>query len=195
MNKNQSETPGTAEPVIPLLGADWPRTAAVFFGGVAVILLAFLAQMVVSLRQDLQALEATLVTKTELANLAVNLGPSDPAMEGLQGTCTECHDIRVFRDSHRLDDVEVEEIVSQMSQLAGASISSDEVPRAEAALTFLKCAHCHSIDRLKELAILEPEDRWNVIVAMMAEPGAQISQSDARRIRDFYGDFWGWHRP
>jgi hypothetical protein len=80
-----------------------------------------------------------------------------------------------------------------MSELSGAHITQAEVPKVEAALTYMKCAHCHTIDRLKELAILNPEDRWNVIVKMMKEPGAEITQEDAQRIRDFYGDFWGWH--
>jgi len=173
----------------------WTRAALLFGGGLALILLLFLTQMMVSVRNDLVDLETKLASKSELANLAVRLGPGDPAMDGLEGTCTDCHDIRAFRDSHRLDDVDVDKIVAEMSQLAGASISPDEIPRAEAALTFLKCAHCHTIDRLKELAILDPEDRWGVIVSMMAEPGAQISQEDAQRIRDFYGDFWGWHQP
>lgn len=186
---------GTYDPAPSPPDSIWQRALAFFFGGVALVLLLLLTQMVASMRDDLGTLERTLATKTELANLAVSLGPRDPAMVGLEGTCTDCHDILAFRDSHRLDDVEVERIVQQMSQLAGASISPDEIPRAEAALTFMKCAHCHTIDRLKELAILEPEDRWSVILAMMEEPGARISQEDARRIRDFYGDFWGWHRP
>ena len=181
--------------VPPPRDSAWIRAPLLFGGSVAVILLLFLTQMTISVRNDLGNLERTLATKSDLANLAVNLAPGDPAMVGLEGTCTDCHDIRGFRDSHRLDDVEVEQIVLQMSQMAGASISPDEVPRAEAALTFLKCAHCHTIDRLKALAILEPQERWDVILAMMQEPGAQISQDDARRIRDFYGDFWGWHRP
>lgn len=173
----------------------WLKAVLVFGGGLGLILLLFLTQMLVSVRNDLESLEGTLATKSELANLAVSLGPGDPAMAGLEGTCTDCHDIRAFRDSHQLDNVAVQQVVEQMRQLAGASISPDEIPRAEAALTFLKCARCHTIDRLKELAILEPEDRWDVILSMMAAPGAQISQDDARRIRDFYGDFWGWHRP
>ena len=141
----------TFDSVPPPRDPTWIRAALLFVGGIAVILLLFLTQMVVSVRNDLGDLERTLVTKSDLANLAVNLAPGDPAMVGLEGTCTDCHDIRAFRDSHRLDDVEVEQVVAQMSQLAGASISPDEVPRAEAALTFLKCAHCHTIDRLKEL--------------------------------------------
>lgn len=195
MNKESPEMSNTPDSAAPSRDSSLLRAAMYFGGALALILLLFLTQMVVSIRNELGDLERTLATKTELANLAVSLGPADPAMEGLERTCTDCHDIRAFRDSHRLDDVEVEQIVAQMSQLAGASISPEEIPRAEAALTFLKCAHCHTIDRLKELAILEPEDRWDIILAMMAEPGAQISQEDAHRIRDFYGDFWGWHRP
>jgi len=195
MNSERPEMSNPSDVGSSSRDSTWVRAAALFVGGLVLILLLFLTQMVVSVRKELGDLERTLATKSELANLAVNLAPGDPAMMGLEGTCTDCHDIRAFRDSHRLDDVEVEQVVAQMSQLAGASISPEEVPRAEAALTFLKCAHCHTIDRLKELAILEPEDRWDVILAMMAEPGAQISQDDARRIRDFYGDFWGWHRP
>ena len=193
MNSESPNMSNAFDSVSPSRGSIWWKPALAFGGGVGLILLLFLTQMMVAMREELASLETTLATKSELANLAVSLGPGDPAMAGLEGTCTDCHDIRAFRDSHQLDNVAVQQIVEQMSQLAGASISPDEISRGGAALTFLKCAHCHTIDRLKELAILEPEDRWDVILSMMAAPGAQISQDDARRIRDFYGDFWGWH--
>ena len=173
----------------------WPRILGGIFGGLGLILLVFLTQMMVAVRTEVAQLSDRLVTKEELANLAVRLGPQDPALAGLQGTCTDCHDLASFQDSHLLNDMEVGDLVARMSQLAGAHIAPEDIPRAEAALTFMKCAHCHTIDRLKALAILGPEDRWKVIVSMMAEPGATISQGDAHRIRDFYGDFWGWHQP
>lgn len=173
---------------------NWVRALGAIFSVVALVLLVFISQSLVALRDEIGHLSETLVTRDQLANLAARLGPTDPAMAGLEGTCTDCHDVKAFRDSHKLDDVEVHELVTRMSQLAGAHIAPEEVPRAEAALTFMKCAHCHSIDRLKELAILSPEERWKVIVSMMEAPGAKISQEDAQRIRDFYGDFWGWHR-
>ncbi len=173
----------------------WIRAISLILGGMGVVILVFLSQMVVALRVDVARLGETLVTKEQLANLAVRLGPEDPALAGLEGTCTDCHDVTAFRDSHMLNDLTVEDVVARMSQLVGAHISQEEVPRAEAALTFMKCAHCHTIDRLKAVAILSPEERWEVILSMMEEPGATISQEDARRIRDFYGDFWGWHRP
>ncbi len=181
-------------PVPPTTNPTWMRALGTVFSGIALVLLIFLSQSVVGLRSEIRQMRETLVTREQLANLAARLGPTDPALAGLEGTCTDCHDVKAFRDSHKLDDVEVQELVARMSQLAGAHIAPEEVPRAEAALTFMKCAHCHSIDRLKELAILSPEERWKVIVSMMQEPGAKISQEDAQRIRDFYGDFWGWHR-
>ena len=173
----------------------WMKAGGMIFVGVGMILFIFLIETAVSLRREVAQLENTLVTSRDLANLAVCLGPKDPALAGLEGTCTDCHTVEAFRDSHQLDDLGAEEIVARMSQLAGAHISPEEIPRAEAALTFMKCAHCHTIERLKELAVLNPQKRWEVIVAMMDEPGATISQDDAQRIRDFYGDFWGWHRP
>ena len=168
------------------------RLAVAFFGGVNLILLALVTQMMLSLRGDVANLKDELVTKDELANLASCLGPPDPAMAKLEGTCTSCHTKETFAEAHGYE-MDVHQLVTRMSQLSGANIAVDEIPRVEAALTFVKCAHCHTIDRLKELAILSPQERWDMIVKMMKEPGATISQEDAQRIRDFYGDFWGWH--
>lgn len=156
------------------------------------ILLVFLTQMLVTVHGDIASLRNELATKEELANLAVRLGPADPAMVALEGTCTDCHTKEKFATAHGIT-TEVSDLVARMRDVAGAHINPDEVPKVEAALAFMKCAHCHTIDRLKELAILSPAERWDVIVAMMKEPGATISQADAQRIRDFYGDFWGWH--
>ena len=168
------------------------KLAVAFFGGVNLILLALVTQMMLSLHRDVTNLKHELATKDELANLASCLGPPDPAMAKLEGTCTSCHTKETFAEAHGYD-MDVHQLVTRMSQLSGASIDNDQIPNVEAALTFMKCAHCHTIDRLKELAILSPQERWDMIVKMMKEPGATISQEDAQRIRDFYGDFWGWH--
>lgn len=176
-----------------LTGARW-RMLASFLGAVNLILLVFVTQMLVSLESEVSNLRNELATKQELANLATRIGPPDPAMAALEGTCTDCHTKETFEQAHGME-IDVHSLVTRMSQLSGANIGPDEAPKAEAALTFMKCAHCHSMDRLKELAILSPEERWEMIVRMMKEPGATISQEDAQRIRDFYGDFWGWHSP
>jgi hypothetical protein len=160
---------------------------------VAVILLVFTIQLLVQLHDDVGQLRDELATKEELANLAVHLGPPDPTQTALEGSCTGCHTAEAFTAAHGLDEG-VHDLVSRMNRLAGAHIDPAEIPRVEAALTFLKCAHCHPIDRLKELAILSPQERWDVILTMAEAPGGTISQEDAQRIRDFYGDFWGWHR-
>jgi hypothetical protein len=168
------------------------RLAVAFLLGINLILLALVTQMMLSLHKDVTSLKDELATKAELANLASCLGPSDPAMAKLEGTCTACHTKETFAEAHGYD-IDVHQLVTRMSQLSGANIANDQIPSVEAALTFMKCAHCHTIDRLKELAILGPQQRWDMIVRMMKEPGATISQEDAQRIRDFYGDFWGWH--
>ncbi len=170
------------------------RRLALVIGSLCLIVLAFTTQMLLGLRRDVAHLRDELVTKDELANLAVCLGPADPAMATLEGTCTSCHTKERFEQAHGYD-VDVHQLVTRMSELSGSHITGEEIPKVEAALTFMKCAHCHSQDRLKELAILSPRERWETIITMMREPGATISPEDAQRIRDFYGDYWGWHSP
>jgi hypothetical protein len=168
------------------------RVVAMILSGTALILLIFIGQVLVTLEREVAGLREELATKQDLANLAVHLGPPDPAMAKLEGTCTDCHTKETFEQAHGVSQ-DVHLLVQRMSELSGAHIRPDDVPTVEAALTFMKCAHCHSSDRLKELAILNPRDRWDVIVRMMNEPGTTITQDDAQRIRDFYGQFWGWH--
>lgn len=168
------------------------RVLATVLGAVGLILLLFISQEVVQLDYQVAQLRNELATKEDLANLAVHLGPTDPGMAALETSCTDCHTRETFQEVHGITE-DVHDLVTRMSQLSGAHVAPEEIPRVEAALTFMKCAHCHSLDRLKELAILSPRERWDVIVSMMREPGATISQADAQRIRDFYGEFWGWH--
>ena len=59
----------------------------------------------------------------------------------------------------------------------------------------LLLARCPDSERIKEMAILSPQDRWELIMRMTKLPGATISEAEARAIRDFYQDFWAWHRP
>ena len=158
----------------------------------ALILMVFITSMIVTLKHNVADLRLELATKQDLVNLAVYVGPVDSAMQALDASCTDCHTRETFAAAHGLDE-DAHDLVVRMSQISGAHFSSDEIPRVEAALTFMKCAHCHTQERLKELAILSPKERWDVILAMMNKPGAEISQQDAQRIRDFYGDFWGWH--
>lgn len=178
-------TPSTSAPVRE-------RVVAMILSGTALILLIFIGQVLVTLEREVTSLREELATKQDLANLAVHLGPPDPAMAQLEGTCTDCHTKETFDQAHGVSG-DVRELVQRMSEISGAHIAQDEIPRVEAALTFMKCAHCHTQDRLKELAILSPKDRWDIIVKMMKEPGTTITQEDAQRIRDFYGAFWGWH--
>jgi hypothetical protein len=168
------------------------RVIAMILSGTALILLIFIGQILVTLEREVSGLREELATKQDLANLAVHLGPPDPAMAKLEGTCTDCHTKETFEQAHGVTQ-DVHQLVQRMSELSGAHIRPDDLPTVEAALTFMKCAHCHSSDRLKELAILSPRERWDVIVKMMNEPGTTITQEDAQRIRDFYGQFWGWH--
>lgn len=168
------------------------RRLAIVLGSLLLIVLAFTTQMLIHLQRELTGLRDVLATKEELANLAVCLGPADPAMAALEGTCTSCHTTDTFAEAHGMD-IDIHELVTRMSQLSNGLIPDDQIPRVEAGLAFMKCAHCHSIDRLKELAILSPRERWDMIVRMTEEEGATISPEDAQRIRDFYGDFWGWH--
>ncbi|MFO7768836.1 MAG: hypothetical protein R6W82_07755 [bacterium] len=170
------------------------RIFANFMSVAVFILVIFMTSILVGLQQDVSHLRDELATKEDLTNLAVNLGPSDPAMAALEGTCTDCHTKETFAAAHNMTE-DVHDLVTRMAQLSGAHFGTEEIPRAEAALTFMKCSHCHSSDRLKELAILSPAERWEVIIGMMKKEGSTITQEDARRIRDFYGDFWGWHSP
>ena len=165
-----------------------------FLGGATLILVVFMTAMLVSLRIEVAHLRDALATKQDLTNLAVNIGPADPAMEVLEGTCTDCHTAETFAAAHGMEG-DAHDLVSRMADLSGATFSASDMPQIEAALTYMKCAHCHTIDRLKELAILDPKERWDMIVRMMKEEGSTISQEDAQRIRDFYGSFWGWHLP
>lgn len=179
------------------------RTLFMFLGIATFVLVVFLVQLVVSLHRDVSALREVLATKEDLTNLAMTIGPLDPVQATLSGACGSCHDRAAFDVAHgegealdyvsNLDSTGIGELIARMTARNGTRLSEEEVPRVEAALTYMKCAHCHTIDRIRELAIMNPEQRWEVILAMMKEPGASISQEDARRIRDFYGEFWGWH--
>ena len=179
------------------------RTFFMFLGVSTFLLVVFLIQLVVSLHNDVSGLRDVLATKEDLTNLAMTIGPPDPVEATLSGACGGCHDRASFATAHgegeaveyvgQLDSGEIDELIARMTERNGVALAAEDMPRVEAALTYMKCAHCHTIDRIRELAIMGPEQRWEVILAMMKEPGATISQEDARRIRDFYGEFWGWH--
>ena len=179
------------------------RTFFMFLGVATFALVVFLVQLVVSLHNDVSGLRDVLATKEDLTNLAMTIGPLDPVEATLTGACGDCHDRATFATAHgegealqyvcNLDSGEIDDLISRMMERNGVAISADDMPRVEAALTYMKCAHCHTIDRIRELTIMSQEERWEVILAMMNEPGATITQEDARRIRDFYGEFWGWH--
>ncbi len=170
------------------------RMLATWLGVLGVILLLFLVHMVISLHGEIVDQRSELATKQDLKNLAVNIGPAHPAMAALEQSCTDCHSSDSIARAHGMTG-DVAQVVRRMADMEGANIPSDQIPRLEAGLSFMKCAHCHEISRLKELAIMSPKERWDVILKMVQTPGSTITQEEARRIRDFYGDFWGWHNP
>jgi mono/diheme cytochrome c family protein len=160
----------------------------------AVILQLLLVHMVITLQGEMTDQRNTLATKADLENLAVNMGPANPAMSVLQADCTQCHTADRIAAAHALEE-DASQVVQKMVGLKDSFIDPMAVPKLTAALTYVKCAHCHSADRLKEMAILDPAARWEVIHRMAEEAGSTITPEDARRIRDFYGEFWGWHTP
>ena len=101
------------------------RLAVAFLLGINLILLALVTQMMLSLHKDVTSLKDELATKDELANLASCLGPSDPAMAKLEGTCTSCHTKETFAEAHGYD-IDVHQLVTRMSQLSGANIANDQ---------------------------------------------------------------------
>jgi hypothetical protein len=159
----------------------------------AVILQLFLIHMVIRLRLDVAAQRQELAAKADLINLAVNLTPGDPAMRVLESKCTGCHGSAQFAPAQKIDG-RLLAVVEQMSGRAGAGIPTEDIPGLCAALSFTKCAHCHSGERVKEMAILNPRERWELIMRMTKLPGAAISEAEARTIRDFYQDFWAWQK-
>ena len=168
------------------------RLLATIALAMAVVLQLFLIHMVTSLHLDIAAQQDELATKADLRNLAVNLGPPDPAMTVLESKCTGCHAKDKFTGAHGISG-DIPEIVEHMAAKAGSGIREEELPRLGAALTLMKCGRCHTGDRLKEMAILSPSQRWELILEMSRKPGSEISPQDARRIRDAYGLFWTWH--
>ena len=113
-------------------------------------------------------------------------------MAVLDASCTTCHGRDKFTAAHGIGD-DIPALVERMAEQAGSGIEEEATPRIEAALTIMKCARCHTGERLKEMAILSPNERWEMILEMSRKPGSTISVRDARRIRDAYGLFWTWH--
>jgi len=84
--------PTTPPTPVPVRG----RVIATILSGAALILLIFVAQILVTLEREVTHLREELATKQDLANLAVHIGPPNPAMAKLEGTCTDCH-TKIFK--------------------------------------------------------------------------------------------------
>ena len=158
----------------------------------AVILQLLLVHMVLTMQYEMTGQRDTLATKQDLVNLVTNIGPENPSMAVLDASCLNCHSRDRIASAHGID-TDASQVVDRMMAIPGSDLNGSDALQVTAALTYLKCTHCHEVGRLKELAILSPAERWEVIRGMSEKAGSTITPQDARRIRDFYGDFWGWH--
>ena len=156
----------------------------------AIALQLVLIFMLITLGQDVRSQRNELATKEDLKQLAMNMGPANPAMDILRRNCASCHKEAEFIEEGVAE--EVSEVIGRMQGYVDSQICPQNVPALEAALTFLKCSGCHRSERVKEMVILDRSERWKTIVRMMKKPDSAISLEDARRIHDYYGEDWSW---
>lgn len=162
-----------------------------FVVGFAVVLNALLVLVlcgvVMNVREDVQGLQAVLVTKQDLINVAA------PKLAFFhEGKCTSCHTERRFAGPHDNVRGKIEMAVAHMSALPDTEFTEEDVAKIHGSLAALRCVQCHGADKLRLLAIKSPEQRMQTIREMIAKPGSNISPDEAEQIQRSFEQMIGF---
>ena len=138
-----------------MAGGDTPKAGTLVIFGIAILLNLLLAIMILDqidrTRDDIDALEAKLASKQDLAVLRP-LGIS----RVLEQRCSTCHNERRFARTLEMEGREIVSTVARMSAHAKGTIPNDEFERIGAALFVRRCTVCHDESVVSRL-LLYPE--------------------------------------
>jgi len=150
------------------------------------ILLVFVSNMVLQVREDIKALEETMATKVDLAKVKVG-----ELKLFHQEECTRCHTERKFLGPHASSD-DLMGAIKRMNTLPDAHLSQHELDKLHASMLVEKCLHCHGKDTLALMALKSEGERMQTVSRMQKKEDSGILPGEVGDISKSFNQLLGF---
>ncbi|MEW6050364.1 MAG: hypothetical protein AB1644_04800 [Candidatus Zixiibacteriota bacterium] len=150
------------------------------------LLLLFVTNLTLGTRAELSGLQATLATKSDLANLK-----QAADVDVLQKNCGRCHSESRFASFHG-SEADLLNMIQDMQTMTGSKIDPDDVEKIHASLELLQCNSCHEKTRLRMLSIKSEEERKEIIRQMLERSKTTADREEVDRLHRSYQQLFGF---
>lgn len=141
------------------------------------LLVVVLCGLVMQARDDVKNLQTVLATKQDLVNVAA------PRLTLFtEDRCTRCHSERRFLGPHNNERGKLVHALAEMQELPDTKFTDEDLAKIHGSLALLRCAQCHGVEQLRQLAIKSPAERMQIIREMIARPDSGASPDEAEEI-------------
>lgn len=152
-----------------------------------VVLVIFLAQVTVGVRQQVETIQGQLRQMEELSRRAAPVrSPGDYLSE----QCASCHSERRYLGEHGT--ANIQQLIDRMNTFPDAHISVGERDKIHGALLMMKCQHCHTDEIFGRLATLNKEERRRTVLRMWEHAETSMSRQEVMEILKAYEQIQGF---
>lgn len=142
------------------------------------VLVIFLAQVVMDVRQDLQAARAEL---KDIEDLTRRVEPVRSPGDLLAEQCASCHSERRYL-GELSSAASIGRFVEKMEALPDAHVSVKDRDMIHGALLMMKCQRCHTDEVFSRLAVLNKEERRRTVLRMWEHADTRMSRQEVMEI-------------
>ena len=137
------------------------------------VLVIFLAQMTVNVRQQVSGLEKQL---DRIEDLSQHVQQVRSPGEYLEERCGTCHTERRYLGASGVTDAE--KLIERMNAFPDAHIAVEERDNLYGALKMMKCQRCHTDEVFSRLAMLNSKEHSTTILRMWEHAGTELSRQE-----------------
>jgi cytochrome c553 len=151
------------------------------------VLVIFLAQMTVGVRQQVATVQGKLLQIEELSR---RVAPVRSPGDYLAEQCASCHSERRYLGEHGTGNIQ--QLIDRMNALPDAHIGVGERNKIHGALLMMKCQRCHGDEVFSRLATLNKQERRTTVLRMWEHAETKLSRQEVMEILKAFEQIQGF---
>ena len=145
---------------------------------VIAIVIAFVAQILLDVRNELKEVKSTLVRIENEKIKSVSFQP----FKVLEENCTNCHSDRKFMGIHGTD-TEITGIIKFLEKMPDVHLTSEEIDKVHNSLSLLKCVKCHDEQQMQILGTMNTTMQREILERMSKKSSGKILPEEIAQLQ------------
>lgn len=151
------------------------------------VLVIFLAQVTVGVRQEVKTVQGKLL---EIEELSRRVTPIRSPGDYLAEQCASCHSERRYLGEHGTSNIQ--QLIDRMNAFPDAHIGVGERDKIHGALLMMKCQRCHTDEVFSRLAMINKQERKTTVLRMWEHSEAKLSRQEVMEILKAFEQIQGF---